>query len=261
MLNKSLFFLLGVACLPAQQVVNGGRTVLGRWDASSAVSTKPNKSGSTLPATCSPGETYFKTNATPGQNLYFCTAANTWTQMSGGGGSNITAAPAALWPFGLSENNIGTTPLGFGNQVFLMPFTVTAPMQIGRINLRITTAGPAGTKGVWGIYDAACGALLATTGEITTSWETTGSKSHTFVAPATLSAGAYYLAMTASNATTQFLSLSYGSINQDLFNADAVAGSSFGYGAAAGGSPLALPASCGTITESAGQVPVVVLKP
>ena len=33
-----------------------------------------------LPATCTLGQVYFATDASAGQNLYFCTAANTWTQ-------------------------------------------------------------------------------------------------------------------------------------------------------------------------------------
>ena len=55
--------------------------------ASGADRTAPAKAGSVLPATCAAGDQFFKTNATAGQNLYFCTAANTWTQMSGGGGT------------------------------------------------------------------------------------------------------------------------------------------------------------------------------
>lgn len=39
--------------------------------------------GTTLPATCSVGQKFFKTNATAGQNLYGCTATNTWTLESG----------------------------------------------------------------------------------------------------------------------------------------------------------------------------------
>ncbi len=41
-----------------------------------------------IPATCTVGQVYFSTNATAGQNLYYCTATNTWTQGSGGGGTS-----------------------------------------------------------------------------------------------------------------------------------------------------------------------------
>ncbi len=74
--------------LSAQTLVNGGRQITGTWDAAGAASTRPAKTGSSLPASCAVGEQFFKTDATAGQNLYLCTAANTWTQMSGGGGGS-----------------------------------------------------------------------------------------------------------------------------------------------------------------------------
>ena len=49
-----------------------------RWptDFSAATSTKPSKAGTALPATCSIGETFFKTDATTGANLYGCSRAD-----------------------------------------------------------------------------------------------------------------------------------------------------------------------------------------
>ena len=63
--------------LPAQTVVNGGRTQIGPWDASGAAYTLPAKRGTTgqLPATCTIGAEYFATDATPGQNKYLDPAA------------------------------------------------------------------------------------------------------------------------------------------------------------------------------------------
>src|ERR1700690_1303434 len=49
-------------------------------DFSAAASTQPAKKGTTLPGTCVAGEQFFKTDATAGQNLYLCAAANTWSQ-------------------------------------------------------------------------------------------------------------------------------------------------------------------------------------
>ncbi len=80
--------LLGTqALLTGQTVVNGGRTQIGPWDASGAAYTLPAKRGTIaqLPATCTQGAEYFATDATPGQNKYLCTAANTWTQQAGTG--------------------------------------------------------------------------------------------------------------------------------------------------------------------------------
>lgn len=66
-------------------------TVASFWDYGSAAATAPNKKGlaAAIPATCVVGQTYFETDATAGQNLYGCTATNTWT-LQGGGGSVTT---------------------------------------------------------------------------------------------------------------------------------------------------------------------------
>ncbi len=42
-------------------------------------------SGTVPPGTCTPGQVFFDTDATVGQNLYGCTATNTWTLEAGGG--------------------------------------------------------------------------------------------------------------------------------------------------------------------------------
>jgi hypothetical protein len=55
------------------------RTQSRNVDFSAASSTKPSKTGTTLPTTCSVGETFLKTDAAAGNNLYACTQANTWT--------------------------------------------------------------------------------------------------------------------------------------------------------------------------------------
>lgn len=67
---------LCVFALPAQIVWNGGATVSGAVSLTGTLSI-PN--GTSLPATCSPGNVFFKTDATAGVNIYPCTATNTWT--------------------------------------------------------------------------------------------------------------------------------------------------------------------------------------
>jgi len=81
--NLFVWALAAAALLPGQTTINGGRAVSGTWDASGASTTKPAKSGAVLPASCGVGEQFFKTDATAGQNLYLCTATNTWTQLMG----------------------------------------------------------------------------------------------------------------------------------------------------------------------------------
>jgi hypothetical protein len=58
-------------------------------DFSSATSTKPFKSGASLPAACSTGEMFYLSNAAAGANVYGCTSPNAWTLESQAGGSSL----------------------------------------------------------------------------------------------------------------------------------------------------------------------------
>lgn len=78
--------LILVSLLWGDTVINGSRSILGTWNAGGAAATIPAKVGTTLPGTCGVGEQFFKSDATAGQNIYLCTATNTWTQVTGGGG-------------------------------------------------------------------------------------------------------------------------------------------------------------------------------
>ncbi len=51
-------------------------------DFSEAALTKPVRTGTALPATCTPGEAFLKTDAAAGEGLYWCTSADTWTKQS-----------------------------------------------------------------------------------------------------------------------------------------------------------------------------------
>jgi len=48
--------------------------------------TQPMQIGSALPSNCSLGDFFFLSSATPGSNVYACTAANTWSLEAGGSG-------------------------------------------------------------------------------------------------------------------------------------------------------------------------------
>jgi len=67
-------------------------------DFSGASSTKPSKTGTTPPATCSLGETFFKTDAQPGQNLFACTATNVWTLQGGSAIGSVFGRTGAITP-------------------------------------------------------------------------------------------------------------------------------------------------------------------
>ena len=98
MLRSSVLRLasLGLMSLPilhSQTLVdlkNQTKTV----DFTAASTTKPMKSGSVLPATCSTAEMFFLTTAAPGANVYACVSANTW-DLETGGGSNTTSGLGA----------------------------------------------------------------------------------------------------------------------------------------------------------------------
>src|SRR5665213_2304875 len=68
-------------------------------DFSALPSTKPVQVGTALPATCQVGQMFFNSGATPGANLYGCTATNVWslqsTPASGGPGGSVSAATMA----------------------------------------------------------------------------------------------------------------------------------------------------------------------
>ena len=71
-------------------------------DHSSVSHTLPMLTGATAskPATCKIGEIYFANDATAGQNLYFCTTANTWTQqLNNGAGGGLVLAGAGYGTF------------------------------------------------------------------------------------------------------------------------------------------------------------------
>src|SRR5215469_8615430 len=58
-----------------------------RVDFSGAAFTRPLKSGTALPSTCSLGDMFFKTDAPAGSNVYGCSQTNTWTVESSAAGA------------------------------------------------------------------------------------------------------------------------------------------------------------------------------
>lgn len=93
--------------LPAQTVINGGRTVKGPWDASGAMSTKPVKMGTATPGTCSSGELFFNTSDPAGQNVYLCNPANTWNRVTVDAANLIGSVPAAKLPGTINSSTTG----------------------------------------------------------------------------------------------------------------------------------------------------------
>lgn len=139
-LSLFLFSVLGFG-----QVSNSALTGRNVIDFSGAASSKPAKSGTSVPATCGVGEVYFKTDATAGQNLYWCTATNTWTRIGdmiypGAGVPNSTgSAWGTSYTVGTGANNI--VQLNSSSQ---LP-AVSAALLINFPTLNQSTTGSAAT--------------------------------------------------------------------------------------------------------------------
>src|SRR5262245_26486196 len=74
-------------------------------DCSAMQHTSPMSVGAVLPATCRTGEQSVLSPASPGLNLYACTAINTWTLESGGGATTT----ASLIKTAISVTDSGST--------------------------------------------------------------------------------------------------------------------------------------------------------
>ena len=111
-------------------------SVQGRnFDFSAATLTKPFKTGTVLPAACSVAETFFLTNATPGQNLYGCVATNTWMALSGSTGDGLPSTSGQSGKV-LSNNGSVVDWRRLGGDVSGAPDALT----VGRIQSRTVSA-------------------------------------------------------------------------------------------------------------------------
>jgi hypothetical protein len=79
-----VFYLLWAGLAWGQSRVDLG-TQSKSVDLSNLGPTKPIQKGTTVPATCSVGQLFFKTDAVPGANLYGCVATDTWMVLAAGG--------------------------------------------------------------------------------------------------------------------------------------------------------------------------------
>lgn len=85
-----------------QTNIQGNNVVLGTWDASDAARTNPSRTGIGSPVgrdgCLRVGESYFQTDAVPGLNNWYCTAAGypgTWTNGNSGGSGTVTSLSAS----------------------------------------------------------------------------------------------------------------------------------------------------------------------
>ena len=76
----------------------------GTVDFTAATATSAFRTGTSLPATCAVGNLFFKSDATPGQNIYMCQSTNNWTQQLNSG----TGSPCTTTALGLQFNSAGS---------------------------------------------------------------------------------------------------------------------------------------------------------
>ncbi|HWB82787.1 MAG TPA: hypothetical protein VG675_01520 [Bryobacteraceae bacterium] len=156
--------VLAASPVHAQTVVDL-RTQSKSVDFSQASSTKPSRTGTTLPASCAVGETFLKTNATPGQNVYVCTAANVWS-MQGNALPGITGSSGAV----LSNDGTSLHWQGLGGDVSGTPSAVTVNRIGGR---NVSTAPPSSGQALtwdgtqWKPQSPALNSVFGRTGTVT----------------------------------------------------------------------------------------------
>lgn len=138
--------VLSCTTLLASQVTNAfdvtGSNIIttGTQNFAAALHTTPAKTGAfaSIPGTCSVGEVYFSNNATAGQNLYFCTATNTFTQMVGAGVGALTSfnsdATGAQTLTKTNDTNITVTIVDNGSGDHKLNLGFTGTMAAGRLN-------------------------------------------------------------------------------------------------------------------------------
>lgn len=139
----SLTFLAAVDAAWGQTQVDL-RTQSKSVDFSSASSTRPARTGNTLPASCAVGEMFFKLDAVPGQNLHMCTAVNSWTTIlgSGGAGGGAATATAQLTDFQVTQLNSVTLAVGINCTT-----TVPCAVRFGNRTVSVTSGAVATISG------------------------------------------------------------------------------------------------------------------
>jgi len=136
------------ALLLAQTTINlgtQGRNV----DFTNAPYTRPVKTGTSLPASCSPGELFFNLSAAAGQNLTGCAAVNSWIVLGNSSGG-ITQLTGDVTTLAASSGSVVSTlatvngnPGTFGSATAVPVITVNEKGQI----TAVTTATVSGTGG------------------------------------------------------------------------------------------------------------------
>lgn len=130
---RVLVVLLGTLWMLRAQTLVDLRTQTKSIDFSAAASTKPSQTGTVLPLTCSVGATFFNIAAPAGQNLYGCTATNTWTLLGSSllsGGGAVTSGDCAQFNSGGAIVDAGGPCASPTAVTMAGPFTVAGSLLV-----------------------------------------------------------------------------------------------------------------------------------
>ncbi|MGH9628423.1 MAG: hypothetical protein ACRD7E_08815, partial [Bryobacteraceae bacterium] len=142
-----------------------------------------------------------------------------------------------------------------GIRVFLLP--VYSKMDVKKIAINITTAGPAGSKARVAVYNATCDTLIFQSGEFNAATTFPTPAVSTLASPVTLNPGYYYIAWSATDAAVRASSLNTSGTYYALLNGISnfvLADASNSLDASGN-----FPASCGTLTEANAPLPIIVM--
>lgn len=235
------------ACVPSK---TGTNTWTGANDFSGASATSPSKSGvsASIPGTCSVGQTYFKTDAAAGQNLFGCTSVNTWTLLGAGtGGQTLTTGPGGyLWHVGAhyADNLVAT---GIAAPLYWPFLNEYSSRNVSSMTFNVTVLEAGKVFSAFWVTNAK--ALIANCTSTTGSLAATGYVTVTFSGPCVLTDPNPYLGLCTNSTTAQFQNVDFYAAGFSAAIANSVAAViGTGANACTGAAPLLPPATAGTIT-------------
>jgi hypothetical protein len=180
LLGLLLFAAMHDSASAQQNNITGYNQVLGTWNMATASHTGPNRTGSGSPAGRDAcmwlGESYFQTDATAGQNVWYCTSLpSTWTNAAGvpsGVSLPATCTVGQLFfdttagaSFGLNQCAATNTwsAIGGGGITYQGSVTAGAPVvAVSSSKIQSLTASTACTTGFSGLNAAVCATVTLT---------------------------------------------------------------------------------------------------
>lgn len=166
---------LGTVC--GQTLINLG-TQGKNIDFSNAPSTRPEKTGSAAPATCSIGDLFFNTSAQLGQNLYGCAAPNTWTLLSGNSSSGLDDPGANGVVERIAPNTTTAVPAPTGTIVGTSDLQTLTNKSIDASEINTGTLSGAQMPAFFGDVSTPAGSTATTLATVNSTPGTYGDGSH-----------------------------------------------------------------------------------